>query len=455
MINHVKIYAFKCIFLIIIILSIFEKNPDERGGNEMKLRRIIAPVLVLCFVLIAGCTGGGSQTPAPAANNAPSGPEAVALKVWVPQNQVDPGTIERMQQQFAAANPQWDITFTTNVIGEDNAKNEILKDVTAAGDVFFFANDQIEDLVSAGAIAQLGGSTEQMVKSTMPEAVVSTVTLDGKLYGIPFTHNTFFMFYDKTLLTEDDVKSLEKIMAKELPPGSYNFQFDPAGGWKGAAFYYGAGLTIYGEDSVSYDLGCDWNSPKGVAVTNYLIDLINNPKCVWVDDASASELAAEHRLGAWWDGPWNYNVYKEALGDNLGLAILPTFNPDGNDYQCRGFYGSKAIGVNALSKAMPAAVAFAAFLGSEEMQIMRFNDTNQAPTNLKAGETAAVKADEVAYITSQEAAYASVAQPTNANFGSNYWANAGGLFTEIKSGVINKNNVQEKLNTFVEQLKVN
>jgi len=425
----------------------------------MKPIKIMA-ALLLCLAIFAGCTGGNAPSgnsggaPEAAATEATAAVEPITLKVWAPQNQVTPGTIEKMQQLFAEQNPQWDITFTTNVQGEDTAKDEILKDVSMAADVFFFANDQIEELIGAGAIAQLGGSTEQMVKNTMAKAAVDTVTVDGKLYGIPFTHNTFFMFYDKTLLSEDDVKSLEKIMAKDLPAGSYNFQFDPAGGWKAAAFFYGAGLTIYGEDSVTYSAGCDWNSPKGVAVATYLIDLINNPKCLWVDDASASELASEHRLGAWWDGSWNYNVYKEALGDDLGLAILPTFNPDGNDYQLRGFYGSKVIGVNALSKFPAAAVAFAAFIGNEEMQKLRFDDSNQAPTNLVVGESAAVKADEVAYIIAQEAAHASVAQPTNSNFGSKYWSNAGGLFSEIKSGIITKDNVQEKMDTFAELLKV-
>jgi arabinogalactan oligomer/maltooligosaccharide transport system substrate-binding protein len=390
--------------------------------------------------MLVGCSGGVQS-------------ESVALKVWVPQNQIDPGTIEKMETQFQAAHPEWNITFTTEAQGEDTAKTEILKDVQAAGDVYFFANDQIQELIAAGAIAQLGGATEEMVKSTMAEAVVNTVTIDDKLYGIPFTHNTFFMFYDKSLLSEDDVTSLEKIMAKDTPDGVYNFQFDAAGGWKSAAFYYGAGLSIYGEDGLDYAAGCDWNNATGVAVTNYLIDLISNPKCSYVDDASASELAAEHRLGAWFDGSWNYDTYKEALGDDLGLAILPTFNPDGNDYQLLGFYGSKAIGVNSLSKNPAVAVAFAAFLGSEEMQNIRFVETAQVPTNTKAGESDAVKADPVASVIVAEAANASVAQPTSANFGK-YWDNASGLITEIRSGLLTHDNVQEKMDTFVAAMKV-
>ncbi|MDR1530867.1 MAG: extracellular solute-binding protein [Clostridiales bacterium] len=446
----------------------------------MKMKHgLIITALLLCAVMLAGCVGQSSPSPAPepapttaepasdtpAAETTPepaveapppsdSTGEPVTLKVWVPQNQITPGTIDKMQQQFQELHPEWAITFTTEVQGEDTAKTEILKDVSASGDVFMFANDQIQELIDAGAIAQLGGSTEQMVRDTMPTAVVDTVTVDGKLYGIPFTHNTFFMFYDKTILTAEDVTSLEKIMAKETPDNVYNFQFDPAGGWKGAAFYYGAGLTVYGADAVSYSEGCNWNNPTGIAVTNYLIDLINAPKCVYADDAAASELAAEHRLGAWWDGSWNYGTYKEALGDDLGLAILPTFNPDGNDYQLKGFYGSKAIGVNRMAPFPQVAVAFAAFLGSQEMQQIRFEETQQVPTNTVVGDSPAVQADEVAAVIVQEAALASVAQPTNANFGSKYWSVSGGLFAEIKGGTLTKDNVQEKMDTFVEALKV-
>ena len=424
----------------------------------MKFAARIAAIMTACILALsnAGCAGGPAGQPAggTAAEPEAAAPEAVTLKVWVPQNQVTPGTIEKMQKQFQDLHPEWSITYTTEVQGEDTAKDEILKDVSAAGDVYFFANDQIQSLIDAGAIAQLGGSTEKMVKDTMPAAVVDTATIDGKLYAIPFTHNTFFMFYDKTLMTAEDVKSLDTIMAKKTADNVYNFQFDPAGGWKGAAFYYGAGLTVYGADSVTYKDGCNWNNPTGIAVTNYLIDLINNPKCVYVDDAQASELAAEHRLGAWWDGSWNYNLYKEALGDDLGLAVLPTFKVDGKEHQLKGFYGSKCIGVNALAKFPAVAVAFAAFLGGEDMQNLRFTDTAQVPTNIKAGESDAVKADEVASIIVREAAIASVAQPSNANFSNKYWANAGGLFAEIKSGELNKGNVQAKMDTFVEALKV-
>ena len=108
------------------------------------------------------------------------------------------------QAAFAEANKdKWTIEWDINVVGEDVAKDQILNDVEAAGDVFFFANDQVVALAEAGAIAKLGGSTREMVESTMAESVVNTAKIGDDLYGVPFTHNTFFMYYDKSLLTEE------------------------------------------------------------------------------------------------------------------------------------------------------------------------------------------------------------------------------------------------------------
>lgn len=420
-------------------------------------KKILALILTSAMVLSLAACGKTDSTPAAddstatedqTAEETPAEVEDVALKVWVPENQIQSGTIDSMCESFQAAHPEWNITFTVEAQGEDTAKDEILKDVTATADVYFFASDQLPELVDAGAIAKLGGSTEEMVKTTMPQAVVDTVTYNDSIYAIPFTHNTFFMFYDKTILSDEDVKTMEGIMAKETADDVYNFSFDSAGGWKLGSWYYGAGNTIYGADSVSFAEGCDWNNETGLAVTNYLIDLINNTKCAYQDDISVSELVGDHRLGAWWDGSWNYNLYSEALGDDLGMTILPTFNLDGNDYQLKGFYSSKCIGVNPQSAYPQVAVAFAAYLGSEEMQLQRFEETAQVPTNTAAGESEAVKNDALSAVIIREAAEASVAQPQSSEFGSRYWGNVGGFATEIRSGEFTKENAQEKLDTF-------
>ncbi len=434
----------------------------------MKLRKVLSLLLAVSMlaVLFAACaapaadpspaaTPSGAASPAATdATPAPAKVEDVALRVWAPENQIQKGTMDKMIEAFKAAHPEWNLTFTVEAQGEDTAKDSILKDVAAAGDVYFFANDQISELINAGAIAKLGGSTADMVKNTMPETVASTVTVDGSVYAIPFTHNTFFMYYDKSLLSEEDVKSMETIMAKPTADNVFNFCFDDAGGWKLGAWYWGAGSTIYGPTSNDFAAGCDWSNPTGVAVTNYIIDLLGNKKCAYINDVNVPELVGSHRLGAWFDGSWNYNLYHDAIGDDLGVAVLPTFSPEGTPKQLKGFYGSKAIGVNPQAKNPAAAVAFAAFLGSEEMQVLRFEETAQVPTNMNAGASASVQADMVASVIMKEAEVASIMQPFSAEFSSRYWSNAAALMGDIKGGVITKANAKEKLDLFAASLAV-
>ncbi|MDE6926098.1 MAG: extracellular solute-binding protein, partial [Acetatifactor sp.] len=387
----------------------------------------------------SGAAGSGTADSGNSSNGGgTTGTTDVSLKVYCPQNQVDTGIMEQQQQAFAAAHPEYNITWTTEIVGEDKCAENILKDVGAAADVFMFANDQLPSLVEAGAIARLGGEAETMVKETNAESVIATVAVGDAIYAIPFTHNTFFMFYDKTILDESDIVSLEQIMAKETADNVYNFYFESAGGWKLGAYYYGAGLSIFGADGSDLSAGVDWNNATGVAVTNYLIDLINNPKCAYDGEISVSELVGDHRLGAWFDGSWNCDLYKGILGDDLGMAVIPTFNPDGTDYQMLGFYGSKCIGVNAKSQNMAAAVAFATFLGNEENQVLRYELSAQIPANINASESEAVKADPLAAILIKESNEASVAQPTNSVFSARYWTYANTIPTEIRSGEITK-----------------
>ena len=380
----------------------------------------------------------------------------VKLKVWTPENQHANGTIQAMGESFQALHPEYNIEFTYEIIGEDKVKDEILKDASSAADVFFFANDQMVELVNAGVLAKLGGSTLDMINETMTETVVDTVTNpnDNAVYGIPFTHNTFFAYYDKSLMTEEDVKTIEGIVSKETGDDVTNYFFESAGGWKLGAWYYGAGNTIYGESQNDFAAGADWNNETGLAVTNYLIDLAQNPKVGFDNEISVTERISNNTLGVWFDGAWNYDVYHDILGDNLGLAVLPTFEINGEAKQLKGFYGSKAIGVNTHSENLPVAVQFAAYLGSEEMQVKRYEESKQVPTNIKASQTESVLADPLASIIVKEVEVASVAQPVAAEFGSRYWSNVGALGTEIKSGDLNKDNAQAKLDTFVATMEV-
>ena len=101
---------------------------------------------------------------------------------------------------------------------------------------------------------------------------------------------------------------------------------------------------------------------------------------------------------------------------------------------------------------MAAAVAFAAYLGNEENQILRYELSAQIPANVVASESEKVKADPLASVVIKEANTASVAQPANSVFSARYWTYANAIPTEIRSKEITKENVQQKLDAFVDAM---
>ena len=45
-------------------------------------------------------------------------------------------------------------------------------------------------------------------------ALPDSATMDGFLYGVPFTTNTWYMYYDKRVFSEEDAGSLDAMLEK-------------------------------------------------------------------------------------------------------------------------------------------------------------------------------------------------------------------------------------------------
>ena len=108
------------------------------------------------------------------------------------------------------------------------------------------------------------------IESTNSQEVLDSLIMDGDLYGVPFTTNTWFMYYDKSVFSEEDVKNLDTMLEK----GVVSFPF--VNSWYLPAFYIGNGCTLFG-DGTDESAGVDFAGEKAVDVTNYLIDLESNP----------------------------------------------------------------------------------------------------------------------------------------------------------------------------------
>ena len=407
------------------------------------MKKIVA--LLLACMMIVGLFAGCGEKPA-TGNEGTSGgetakPEAITLKVWGPsEDQANENSfLQTACEQFAEANKdKWTITFEFGVCSEGDAGTNVTQDPSAAADVYMFANDQLGKLIQAGAIAKLGGAALEQVKASNSETMIKSVSdAEGNVYGVPFTGNTWFMYYDSSKLTADDIKSLDAMMAK----GTVAFPLTNT--WYVPSFYYANGGTMFG-DGTDGAAGINFGGEAGAAVTTYIANAVASGKLI--DDASGAGLDGFRKgtVVAMFSGTWDANGVKEALGENYAAAQLPTITIGGEQKQMKSFSGSKALGVNPHSKNPAAAVALAAWLGSAEMQALHFDlrDGGVVPCDTSLLADPKFSSNPAAVAQNDTIANTSVLQPSIPEMG-DYWNNAASMGTGLANGEVTAANAAE------------
>ena len=364
-------------------------------------------------------------------------PITATITVWGPAEDQAEEYGEWLQKRCEAFNElhvNWDLTFEYGTCSEGDAGKTISQDPSGSADVYMFANDQLQMLIDAGAIAELGGKTVDYIKNTNSDAIVDSVTVDDCVYGVPFTTNTWYMFYDKSV--DEDVKSLDTMLEK----GKVSFPLTNS--WYIASFYVGNGCTLFGEDGTDEEAGIDFAGEKGAAVTKYLVNLVGNKNFVNDESGVGVSGMCDGSINAMFSGSWDYTKLSEAMGDNLGIVKLPTYNLDGEDIQMESFAGSKAIGVNPNCEYPQVAVALALFLGNEESQQLHYDARSIVPCNTALLEEEDIQKDELVIAQNETFDETSILQPFVSAM-NNYWTPAENFGKSIVNGEVTLDNAEE------------
>ena len=263
------------------------------------------------------------------------------------------------------------------------------------------------------------------------------MVLDGDIYGVPFTSNTWYMYYDKSVFSEEDVKSLEAMLEKGV------VSFPLTNSWYLPAFYFGNGCTLFGENGTDEAQGAQFGGEAGTEVTEYLIGLAQNPNFRIDADGSGIAGMRDGSISAMFTGSWDAAAIQEILGDNMGVAALPTFNLNGEEKQMYSYLGSKAIGVNTSSDYMVQAVELALYLGSAEAQLLHFELRNVIPCSTDLLENEEIMSNPVVMAQNDTAARTSVLQPIVSQMG-NCWTPVENMGKGIRNGSITLDNAAEQ-----------
>ncbi len=413
----------------------------------------------MASMLLAGCGGGGEAADTQGQAGAQTGEKQnVQLTVWGAEN--DQAILKEFADSFAQEYAEYaNFDIQVGVESESTAKDTVLTDVEAAADVYSFASDQLADLVNAGALQPVddmdqvlqmyAGKTVDEVKQSNTEGSVDAAMMNGKLYAFPRTaDNGYFLYYDSNVLSEEDVKSWDSLLAAAESAGK-KVGMTLASGWYDASFFYSAGFTTSLNEDGSTSM--DWNKEadySGVDVANAMIHIASSPAFMAIADGDISNQLASGQLCAAVSGVWDSGVAESTYGDGYAAAILPAFTVAGEQVQQLSVVGCKLVAVNAYSENVGWATLFADWITNEEAQAKSFAQNGTGPSNVNVMNTDAVQ---------QNVAIATLGEQTNygvvQSVGQNFWDPAATFGEMVATGVLKEGDtagIQAALDTLVD-----
>lgn len=369
-------------------------------------------VIITALTLTAGCFPCVSKP-------------TVNLSVWWSDEndrELINAEIEKFKEKYSDE-AQLEITISTeNVL---TVRNTVLARPQSAADVYMFADDQFDDLCRAGALHDITENTDDIIAANggADNGICRAVTYGDKLYGYPITTgNGYFLYYNSSYFTEDDIKSLDRILEISAENGKKT-AIDYSSGWYIYSFFRGAGLNLgINDDGISNH--CNWNSTdgkyKGTDVVEAMLAIANHNGFANLDDKGFLNGVKDGTVIAGINGAWNAEAVKAAWGDNFAAAKLPSFTITGDSVQMWSFSGYKLLGVNAYTENPEWAMKLAEFLSSEDIQIKRFEIIGECPSNVNAAQSPTVKSAPVIAALMEQARFADSQRIANTYWNPSY-----------------------------------
>ena len=357
-------------------------------------------LIMLCVMLVATALVGFAAC---------DKDDGIKITVWVGEG--TDGLRRELIEEFNKTN-EFGIKFsaTVEMVSESKAAGDALSKKDSAADIFTFSQDQLARLVSGGMLMNLGSTSTSFIEENNDPESVEATKVGGEIKAFPLTaDNGFFMYYDKEVFKgkEEDLKDIDKILADCKEAGKYfSMNLDQeGGGWYAASFFYATGCVSEWTTDANGKFtkyNDTFNSDKGIIALKGIQNVL--AKDSYYASDKIGEVNAGINSAVVVSGIWDYNAAKTALGNNLGIAPLPSFTVDGESYQLVSFLGRKMLGIKPQKDANMSRYlqALARFLTSKESQQKRFEAVGWGPSNKELQQTEAVKNSECLKVLAEE-----------------------------------------------------
>lgn len=316
-------------------------------------RSVKSFILLLMALLLVACSGnsnssgntdgtsfsGGSTQTSDASSNGPGKDDSSDLSGDLTVALWDASAAEVLNETISEFNKHYpNVKITVNLTPWSDYWTSLQTSLAggAGPDVFWMNGPNVHKYSSLGQLKPLDEflARDGISKADYNDSLISLYSVNDTLYGMPYFSDVVALYYNKKLFDDAGVPYPDETWtwdtlrdnAKKLTDESKGIfgYIAPTGGQIG---YYNlihqAGGYVISEDMKK----SGFDTPEALEAIQFMLDLMyadkSSPNAFQQLETPATELFASGRLAMFPAVSPNTKTFYEALGDNLGIAMLP------------------------------------------------------------------------------------------------------------------------------------
>jgi arabinogalactan oligomer / maltooligosaccharide transport system substrate-binding protein len=376
---------------------------------KTKLNLLISLMVISAFILTA-CGGGAAPAPATEAPAQPVVTEAMPEPTMAPTEApaMEPVTIAFWEQEgddvdvfidsliadFQSANPNITVERT-------HYENEALRDqfqtaslANAAPEVVRVPNDFAGPFSALDIIAPANQLFDDAFLGQFFPGALDPAKVAGTLWGVPDNYgNHLMLIYNKALITEPPA-TFEDLIAKskELTKGDIQgFAYNLNEPFWGAGFYGAFGgwpLDANDKPQFNNQAFIDYLTFVAKLKTDGVVPAECDYNC-------ADTLMKDGKAAMIINGDWSLGDYTKALGDNMGVAPVPTINGKPYTEMTAGKYFMVSKPVLDDPAKNDAVIKFITYMTSADVQKKWLDQFKRLPSNAEVAKDPSITSDPI------------------------------------------------------------
>ena len=355
------------------------------------------------------------------------------ISIWMSKK--DSQAASDLVTAYNTANPTATIKLKVGIMEEGDVGNKYTSDPDAVPDIAHVPGDVVTKLIQNNNIAVFPKAdiTANIGTDIAASTLATGQDADANQYALPFSLNTYWLYYDKTVFTTPaSIASLTAMKVAAAKANKKTMAFDMANGWFLQSLFMADGEGIF-KDKGTSSTETYLKGEPALNVAKYIASLYQDSTSYELGGDADMKAAVETNktCASFVSGSWNYAMAETGFGGaaNVGMAALPNISLGGEDtaWQSVGDYKSVVVSNNSKNKAL--AQKFAYFLVSKNGQKIRWEDNEGStmPTSAAlAADADFVAANKFASVPVFTGERGTFVQNTSTKFGN--WWNAGTAF---------------------------